>query len=695
MKRRWSIFFLVAALGFVGWLLRQFERTSGSDGEDAVPQGARASLGASSDQEARERDRRLAAEASLPIGLSAIDGSGGAGRDRAVKKNGVWYPVYGNTEMDGEALARHVIPLTIVSGPAPLGRVHEAYAYRAEAIGGTAPYRWEATRDAGLATLHFDEATAELRGTPNLPSHGHLSLRVTDGTGFVATATLRIVIRPDMDLAILTTTLPVVTQDAESSYRAVLEAAGGVPPYTWSTADSLPIGMTLDASTGVLSGIPEEDGSYDVTFQVVDAQAQQAAAELTIESCEDLRITNENGLPPAPPGRAYSFNFTAEGGAPPYAWSVAAPAEMDPAWQLSAEGELRGMAPPHEALHRLTIAVTDSSDRTYTKTFHLMVGDLLIAIPSREKVGLAWSRPAIASVLSRAGLAAMAFRVTRHDRVIFEGAGDNLIDPAQTGESIRYQLDALTRDGDVQPLASKDVTVLPMSLQKGQAGVRGDPFADRVVDFRPLTAGGYGAALAPGNVLGPPQGRSTYAPAYRPHEVLSLHVASGAGGAIDLEFTDNIVASGPGEDFTVFENVFFIEGDPQRRFMEPAVMSIALFPGEWHRIACDVLPSGSESADLQNPHYYARGFAGRNASTGDDPTDPKRSGGDSLDVADTMARAGLTWFRYLRLESTGDAGRRDDAGGDVIRHPTHPVYGPLSGKGSSGFDLDAVSAVHY
>ena len=223
--------------------------------------------------------------------------------------------------------------------------------------------------------------------------------------------------------------------------------------------------------------------------------------------------------------------------------------------------------------------------------------------------------------------------------------------------------------------------------------MRGDPYADVVTAYRPLSAKAYGASKISTNVTGPPDGRSTFSPATKATEVASLGATIGAGGFIELAFTDNIVELGAGEDLTVFENVFFIGGDPNQRFMEAATVSVALFPGEWHRIPCDVLPPADGSTvNTRNPFYYARGIAGRNATTGEDPTDPNRSGGDSFNLEGALAGTGLTWIRFVRIQSTGDAWLQDDAGGDLIRHENDPGLQPLSGTGSSGFDLDAVCA---
>jgi hypothetical protein len=155
---------------------------------------------------------------------------------------------------------------------------------------------------------------------------------------------------------------------------------------------------------------------------------------------------------------------------------------------------------------------------------------------------------------------------------------------------------------------------------------------------------------------------------------------------------DNIIEDGPGADFTVFENVFFVRGNPNNRFMEPAIVSVALFEEQWHRFPVDVVPMSGTLPDEKNPSYYARGFAGRNATTGDDPTDPARSGGDAFDLSDLHV-PDLSWVRFIKIEAAGHKAIVDDTGFDPVKH--NAETGALSGDQKSGFDLDAVSAVNY
>jgi hypothetical protein len=85
-------------------------------------------------------------------------------------------------------------------------------------------------------------------------------------------------------LSIETANLPPAT--AGSDYRVWLSAAGGAGPDTWSvSAGSLPAGLTLNASTGEISGTPTTSGTSSFTITVSDtgsSPGQEASAPFTI-----------------------------------------------------------------------------------------------------------------------------------------------------------------------------------------------------------------------------------------------------------------------------------------------------------------------------------------------------------------------------------------------------------------------------
>src|SRR5262249_51399622 len=108
---------------------------------------------------------------------------------------------------------------------------------------------------------------------------------------------------------ITTTSLPNAV--ANAAYSQTLTAVNGVSPLLWSVAfGSLPPGLTLNSSTGTISGTPTVVANYTFTILVVDSSsptAKQATQQLTIQvTCAPLQITTQSPLPPGVVGSTYN-----------------------------------------------------------------------------------------------------------------------------------------------------------------------------------------------------------------------------------------------------------------------------------------------------------------------------------------------------------------------------------------------------
>ncbi|MBI3768507.1 MAG: hypothetical protein HY271_08425 [Deltaproteobacteria bacterium] len=196
------------------------------------------------------------------------------------------------------------------------------------------------------------------------------------------------------------------------------------------------------------------------------------------------------------------------------------------------------------------------------------------------------------------------------------------------------------------------------TLAPGQASA--DPCADAVRTFTPGTNGGFQADLLPNIVLGVPFGGGLSSGST---DVVSL----GDGGTIILGFEDNVIVDRPGPDFTVFENVFVVPNVGP--FTEVGTISVS--------------DDGVHFVTFSHDATTFAGFAGvtpgfSNPDNGIDPRDPTVSGGDSFD----LAAVGLTEARFVRITDPGAS--VPDAGNAF----------PTPGVGKSGFDLDAIVAVH-
>ena len=93
-------------------------------------------------------------------------------------------------------------------------------------------------------------------------------------SGVNGSATLAVQVPP---LAISTTSL--ANGVVNVGYSATLTASGGTLPYTWSIADgSLPTGLTLNASSGAITGTPSSAGAFNFTVQASDASSPVQSA---------------------------------------------------------------------------------------------------------------------------------------------------------------------------------------------------------------------------------------------------------------------------------------------------------------------------------------------------------------------------------------------------------------------------------
>ncbi|MDP8990173.1 MAG: SBBP repeat-containing protein [Acidobacteriota bacterium] len=111
------------------------------------------------------------------------------------------------------------------------------------------------------------------RGPDNFPTVNPLQGSSQDGGTFVTVI--------GTTLLNITTTSPITPGVINLPYTDTLQATDGLQPYTWS-ASGLPQGLTLDAGTGVLNGMPTATGSTTFTLTVTDLLGHSATQSMTI-----------------------------------------------------------------------------------------------------------------------------------------------------------------------------------------------------------------------------------------------------------------------------------------------------------------------------------------------------------------------------------------------------------------------------
>ncbi|MBK5296060.1 MAG: putative Ig domain-containing protein [Vicinamibacteria bacterium] len=169
--------------------------------------------------------------------------------------------------------------LAVTTSSLPNGTTGLGYSAMLGAAGGLVPYSWSVV-SGGLPTgLALNAGTGGITGTPTTQGTSSFTVQVIDGQvpADTATRTLQIAVLPVSyaPLVITTTSLPNARRN--KNYSRTVAATGGLAPYTWSVVlGSLSSGLTLNASTGVISGKATTIGTYAFTVQARDSQGAPA-----------------------------------------------------------------------------------------------------------------------------------------------------------------------------------------------------------------------------------------------------------------------------------------------------------------------------------------------------------------------------------------------------------------------------------
>lgn len=156
-----------------------------------------------------------------------------------------------------------------------------------------------ATSVAVASTPSHGTATASgttIRYTPAAGYSGadSFTYTATNGSGTSTAATVSITVSaPTLVLSPAPGALPAGT--VGTSYSQSVSASGGTGPYSY-TSSGLPPGLTINASTGAITGTPTTAGSYNVTVNTSDANGATGTASYTIAISVQAPVANAVSL---------------------------------------------------------------------------------------------------------------------------------------------------------------------------------------------------------------------------------------------------------------------------------------------------------------------------------------------------------------------------------------------------------------
>jgi CSLREA domain-containing protein len=277
--------------------------------------------------------------------------------------------------VSGALSATTAIPTTVLT------QNHAAAAFTpVTGAGGTAPLAYSVlpVLPAGLT---MSSTTGAITGTPTAVSAATTyTVTVTDANSTTATATFSLTVS-----SAVTATTAIATTTLTATHLATpftpVTGAGGTAPLHYSVLPALPATLTMNTTTGQITGTPGAASAATVyTVTVTDANGETATAtfsltvsgSVTATTAVPTTVLTENHV-------ATAFTpVTGAGGTAPLAYSVLSvlPAGLT---MSTTTGAVTGTPTVVSAATVYTVTVTDADNATATATFSLTVNGALAA----------------------------------------------------------------------------------------------------------------------------------------------------------------------------------------------------------------------------------------------------------------------------------------------------------------------------
>jgi subtilisin-like proprotein convertase family protein len=284
---------------------------------------------------------------------------------------------YGCTGVTSYSITMNCPAITVNPATLPNGTIGASYDQTVSGSGGTAPYTFAVTSGNLPTGLTLDANTGQITGTPTALGTFNFDITATDTYGCSGTQSYSITINCPV-ITVDPATLPNGT--VGTAYDQTVSGSGGASPYTFAvTNGSLPTGLTLDSSTGQISGTPTAAGTFNFDITATDANGCTGVTSYSVTmNCPTITL-NPATLPNGTVGTLYDQTVSGSGGTAPYTFAVTS-GSLPTGLTLDANtGQITG-TPTAAGTFNFDITATDANGCSGVKSYSITMDCPLIAL---------------------------------------------------------------------------------------------------------------------------------------------------------------------------------------------------------------------------------------------------------------------------------------------------------------------------
>ena len=289
----------------------------------------------------------------------------------------------------------------------PGGTYNTAYSQTVSASGGISPYTYSVTSGSLPSGLSINSSTGAITGTPTTSGTFPFTITATDAHSYTGSQAYSLVIAAPT----ITLSPTSISPAYASAFSQTLTASGGVASYTFAvTSGSLPGGLSLNGSTGAITGTPNATGAYSFTVTATDAHSQTGSQAYSGTVAAPTITLSPTSISPVY-GSAFSQTITASGGIAAYTYAVTSGSLPGGLSLNSSTGAITG-TPNAPGSYSFTVTATDAHSQTGSQAYSGTVATPTITVSPATLTSGTYNTSYSQSVSASGGIAAYTYAVT-------------------------------------------------------------------------------------------------------------------------------------------------------------------------------------------------------------------------------------------------------------------------------------------